>query len=196
MDSDLDVPLSNCAEMNYLRKEIARLEKLVVEKMARVQTSALSPAAAGHQSVPRILTASTIYSPAAATPSLAVEQREVRSLGRRSSSKRRASGASQTDVPERSSGRSETMAHKSEKRSSNRGRENEGRLREGDRSQRFEDRGTHRLARKTKPGGDPSSSDHSEDSFEESVVKRNSIKRNGRHSMGVKLGNYDGNTCL
>ena len=101
-------------------------------------------------------------------------------------------------MPELSSGRSDTTAHKSETRSSNRGQESDGRLHEGDRLelQKFEDRGTPRPARMTKPGGDASSSDHSEDSSEESVVKRNSIKRNGRHSMGVKLGNYDGNTCL
>ena len=32
MDSDADVPLSNYAGMDYLRKELAKLEKLVAEK--------------------------------------------------------------------------------------------------------------------------------------------------------------------
>ena len=53
-----------------------------------------------------------------------------------------------------------------------------------------------RSARRTGPGGDPNSSDHSEDSSEELVVTGNPAKKNGRNSMGVKLGHYDGNTCL
>ena len=56
--------------------------------------------------------------------------------------------------------------------------------------------GNPRSARRTRPGGDPNSSDHSEDSTEELVVTRNPAKKNGRHFMGVKLGHYDGNTCL
>ena len=86
MDLNSDVPLSNYAGMNYLRKEIAKLEKLVTEKGARVQPSVTSPAAVGHRSIPWILTDGTVYSPAAATPSSAVKQQEVRSLGRRLSS--------------------------------------------------------------------------------------------------------------
>ena len=101
-------------------------------------------------------------------------------------------------MQERSSGRPDTAARKSEIQSSNRGRENDGRLRELDRPepQRFENRGIPRPARKTKLGVDSSSSDHYEDTTDESVVKRNPIKRNGQHSLGVKLGNYDGNICL
>ena len=57
MDSDSNVPLSNYAGMSYLRKEIARLEKFVADKTARVQPSTSSPAAAGRRSIPRILTA-------------------------------------------------------------------------------------------------------------------------------------------
>ena len=55
---------------------------------------------------------------------------------------------------------------------------------------------TPRSARKTKEVCDPSSSNHPEDSLEEQIVKRISARKNGRHSMGVKLVNYDGNTCL
>ena len=65
MDSNSGVPLSNYAEMDYLRKEIARLDKLVAEKSARVQPLASSPAAAGRRSVPRISTVGPVYSPAA-----------------------------------------------------------------------------------------------------------------------------------
>ena len=165
MDSDSDVPLSNYAGIYYFREEIARLERLVAKKTARVRPSASSPAAAERRSVSRILTAGTVYSSAAATSSSAVEQREVRSLERCSSSNREgASVVPQTDARERSSAGSDATARKLETRSSSRDRENDGRLREGDRPepQRFEDRGTPRSARNTKPGYDPSSSDHSE----------------------------------
>ena len=37
---------------------------------------------------------------------------------------------------------------------------------------------------------------NSEDSSEETVVKRNPTKKNGMHSMGVKFGHYYGNTCI
>ena len=67
------------------------------------------------------------------TSSSAVEQRELRSLGRRSSSNREgASRAPQTDAPERSSERSGTTVRLLETRSSNRGRENDERFRERD----------------------------------------------------------------
>ena len=104
--------------MHYLLKEIARLEKLVEEKTARVQPSESSLAAAGRRSILRILTAGTAYSSAATTPSSADERQEARNLGRRSSSIREgASGAPQTDAPGRSSGRSDTTARTLETRS-------------------------------------------------------------------------------
>ena len=84
MDSDSDVPLSNYAGTNYLRKEIAKLKKLVAEKTAGVQPSTTSPAAVGRRSVPRISTAGTVHPPAAETSSsavTAVTPRDVRSLG-------------------------------------------------------------------------------------------------------------------
>ena len=56
--------------------------------------------------------------------------------------------------------------------------------------------GSRRAARLTKPSGESSSSDHSEGSFGEPVVERKLPKQNGRHSTGVKLGSYDGSTCL
>ena len=34
MDSDLDEPLSNLASMDYLRRELIKLEKFVAEKTA------------------------------------------------------------------------------------------------------------------------------------------------------------------
>ena len=52
MESDSDVPLSNYAGINYLRKEIIRLVKLVAGKTVRVQQSASSPAAAGRRLIP------------------------------------------------------------------------------------------------------------------------------------------------
>ena len=55
MDSDLNVPLLNYAGINYLRTEIARLEKLVVEKTTRVQPSASSQAVAERRSILCIL---------------------------------------------------------------------------------------------------------------------------------------------
>ena len=86
MDSDSDVLLSNNARMDYLRKELARLENLVekfrrnlVEKLARVQPLVSSQASAGQRrSVPRISTAGTVHSPAAGTSSSAVSQRDIR----------------------------------------------------------------------------------------------------------------------
>ena len=176
---------------------MAELEKLFVEKTARVQPSSTSPAAVWHWSAPRISTVGIAYSPAAETSWSAVTH--VRSFGRRSSwNKGEATGLLQTDAPEQSPGFSVAAARKSETRSSNRGRKNDGRLCEGDlpEPRRGEDRGTPRSARKMEPGSDPSSSDHSEDSSGESVVKRNSTRKSGRHSMGVKLGNYNGSTCL
>ena len=132
-----------------------------------------------------------------------VERQDARILERRSSSIREASRAPPTDVPERSSVRSDTTARPLETRSSSRGRENVERLRDQDRLElkRCEVRGgevggNYRSARRTRPAGDPSPSDHSEDSSEESVVQRNPTRKNGRQSMGVKLGSYNGNTCL
>ena len=88
MDSDSDEPLSNLASMDYLRREIAKLEKLVAEKTIRVQPSATSPAAACRRLVPRIPTAGIADSPAAATPSSSVGPRGLRSPDRRLSSSR------------------------------------------------------------------------------------------------------------
>ena len=131
MDSDSDVPLSNLASMDYLRREIVKLEKLVAEKTARMQPSATSPAAHARRLLPRIPMAGSVYSSATAIPSSAVEKRELRRLGRRSSSNREgASGAAQTDAPERSSGCSGTTARELETRTLNLGRENDERLRE------------------------------------------------------------------
>ena len=172
-------------------------------KTARLQPYASSPITAGRRSVPRTLTAGIVYSPVAVTPPPATEQRELRILERRSSSNReRASGTPPTDVPEKSSGRSDTTARLQETRSSNRVRESDGRPCECDRpgSQSCEDHDEDgqnpRSARTTEQVGDPSSNDLSEESSEELLVKRNSTIRNGRHSMGVKLGNYDENACL
>ena len=51
-------------------------------------------------------------------------------------------------------------------------------------------------AQRARQRDDPNSSDHSKDSSEELVVTRNPANTNGRHSMGAKLGHYDGNTGL
>ena len=53
MDSDSDAPLSSLVSMDYLRWEIAKFERLIAEKTARVSPSATSPAAAGRQLLPR-----------------------------------------------------------------------------------------------------------------------------------------------
>ena len=90
-----------------------------------------------------------------------------------------------------------------ERRGSNRGRESDelfrGRERLGPQS--YEHRGgevdgSPQSARRTKPGDEPSSGDHSEGSSREPVVERKLPKQNERHSTGVKLGRYDGSTCL
>ena len=100
MDSDSDEPLSNLASMDYLRREIAKLEKLVVEKTTRVQPSATSPAAAGRRLLPRIPTADIADSPAAATPSSSVGPRGLRSPDwRLLSSRGEASGVPPIDAP-------------------------------------------------------------------------------------------------
>ena len=83
MDSDSDEPLSNLASMDYLRKEMSKLKRLIAVKTDPVQPSATSQAAAGRRSIPRILTAGTVYSPAATMPSSAVERNEGRNLGQR-----------------------------------------------------------------------------------------------------------------
>ena len=57
MDTDSDEPLSYLDSMDYLSREIARLEKLVVEKTARVQQSVTLPAAAERRHLPGIPTA-------------------------------------------------------------------------------------------------------------------------------------------
>ena len=75
MDSNSDEPLWNLASMDYLRREIAKLEKLVAEKIARVQPSATSPAAAGRRLLPQISVAGIADSPAAAIPSSAAGPR-------------------------------------------------------------------------------------------------------------------------
>ena len=56
--------------------------------------------------------------------------------------------------------------------------------------------GSTRPARRTKPGDEPSSGDHSEGSTGEPVVERKPPKQNRRHSTGIKLGSYNGSTCL
>ena len=88
MDSDSDETLSNLASMDYLRREIAKLEKLVAVKTVGVHPSATSPAAAGRWLLPRIPAAGIVDSPAAATSSSAAGPRELRSPGRRLSSSR------------------------------------------------------------------------------------------------------------
>ena len=40
------------------------------------------------------------------------------------------------------------------------------------------------------------SGDYSEDGFGETVAPRKNVKKDGRRSMGAKLGNYDAGTCL
>ena len=75
MDSDSDEPLSNLACMDYLSREIAKLEKLVTEKTIRVQPSATPPAAAGRRLLPRIPAADIVDSPADTTPSSAAGPR-------------------------------------------------------------------------------------------------------------------------
>ena len=82
--------------------------------------------------------------------------------------------APRIDSSMRTSGRSNVTARFMERRGSNRGRK-------GDESPRGQD-----------PGGEQSSSGRSE----ELDMGRKSSRRNRRSSTGVKLGNYDGNTCL
>ena len=108
-----------------------------------------------------------------------------------------------TDAPGRSSERSNATARLLERRGSNRGRESGEPLRGRERlePQSYEHRGgeisgSPWSARRTKPSDESSSGDYSEGSFGESVVKRKLPKQNGRHSTGVKLGSYDGSTCL
>ena len=198
LDSDSDVPLSNYAGITICGRKLQGQRSKKTAECSPSAASASSPAASGRRSIPRNLTAGTVYSPASIIPWSAVERQEVRILGQRSSSIREeALGAPQTDAPERSSGRSDTTARSLDTRSSNQGRENIERHRKRDRPElkRCEMRGGEvggnpRLARRTRRTGDPSFSDHSEDSSEEPVVQSNPTRKNGRHSMRAKLGNY------
>ena len=190
MDSDSDVPLSNLASMDYLRIEIATLQRLVAEKTARVQPSATSQAGAGRRSVPRILTAGTVYSPAATTPSSAGGWNEGRDIGRRS--------PSSLIRADRTAFRPSTTALLPEARGLKRGREDDVRSRGRDRPEPWsgEDDGNPETTQRTRRVDSLSSSDYSEDGFGETVVPRKNVKKYGRHSMGAKLGNYDESTCL
>ena len=190
MDSDSDAPLSSLASMDYLRREIAKFERFIAEKTARVPPSAASQATAGRRLLPRTPTACIADSPIAVTPS------SLQNGGGDSVAPR-------TDAQVRSSGRSNATARSLERSGSNRGRESDeplrGRERVGPQSYEYrggEIGGSPRSARKTKPGGEPSSCGHSEGSSEELAIERKSSRKTGRPSTGVKLGSYDGNTCL
>ena len=144
--------------MDDLRREIAKIERLIAEKTTRVPPSATSPATVGRMLLPRTPTAGITDSPVAVTPS---------------SSPNRGgdSVAAQTDAPERSSGRYNATACLLERRGSNRSRESDEPLRGRQRlgPQSYEHRGSGvggdpRAARRTKPSGEPSSGDHSEGS--------------------------------
>ena len=88
------MPLSNYAGMDYLQKEIVKLEKLVAERTAPMSGS-----------ISRISTAGHVYSPAASTSSSALAQRHVRILERYPSSiKDGTRGSPHTDAPQRSPG--------------------------------------------------------------------------------------------
>ena len=177
--------------MDYLRREIDNSERLYRrKKTALVPSSATSPVTAGRRLLLRTSTAGIADWPVAVTPSSS-PNREGDSI------------APRTDAPGRLSERLNAAARLLERCGSNRDRESDeplrGRERLGPHS--YEHRGgkvgeSHRSARRTKPGDEPSSGDHSEGSSGEPVVERKLPKQNGRQSNGVKLGSYDGSTCL
>ena len=175
MDSDSDAPFTSLASMNYLRREITKFDRLIAEKTARRPPSATSPARTGCRLLPRTPTAGIADSPVAVTPS----------------SSRNGGGdsvAPRTDAPERSSGRSNATARLQKRRGSNRIWESDeplqGRERLGPQS--YEHRGGEvggdpRAARRPKPGGKPSSGDHSEGSSGELVIQWKLPKQNWRY---------------
>ena len=176
--------------MNYLRKEIAKLARLVAEKTARVQPSATSQAAGERRSVLRILTAGTVYSPAATTPSSAVELNEGRDLGQRSpSSLIRAN---------RAASRPSTTTLLTEARGFKLGPGERRAALQAESTEPWSDEihANPQTTRKTRRVDALSSSDYYEDGFGETVAPRKYVKKDERHSMGAKLGNYDGTTCL
>ena len=143
IDTDLDAPLSSLASMDYLRREIAKFERLIAEKTARVPPSASSPATAECRLLPRTPTAGIADSPIAVAPSHSPNGGED-------------SVAPRTDAPERLSGRSNATARLLERRDSVRGWESDEPLRGRERlgPQSYEHRGgevgrSHRSARWT-----------------------------------------------
>ena len=98
--------------MDYLRREIAKFERLIAEKTARVPQSATSPRTAGRRPPSRVSSAAISSSPAVAVPSTSPD---------------RGGGASalRADSRVRLSERPKVTAHFQELRGSDRGREDE-----------------------------------------------------------------------
>ena len=112
MDSDSDTLLSSLASMDYLRREIAKFERLIAERTARVLPAATSPKAAGRRPLLRVSSAANPSSPVATVPSTSPD---------------RGGGASalRADSRVRLSERPKVIAHFQKPRGSDRGREDE-----------------------------------------------------------------------
>ena len=164
------MPLSNLASMANLRREIAKFDRLIAENTARVPPTGPSSAAAGCRSVTlraaKPLTRRPMPPPHCRRRTGNERRKRRRQTRRRDRLDGGCIGASSADTNRR-------IARTEEARSA-------GILGPSG--------GRNRL--------EPSSSDHSEDSSEETILKRNPYKKNGRQSMSIKLGHYDRNACL